>query len=133
MTTSGCIQSINNNGTLRKKEKSNILISVEIVSKKLLICKEHEVTVFINTNEPFIPCSSVIALTSHPKILDLSVTRHSVYLETPTYKRDSKRIDSVFCTHLIDQYIERCGIFPFDTLSPSDHRAIYIDLKHSIS
>ena len=105
------------------------------IGEKMIKYITHFISVLISKKKrTFIPGSSdIAALTSHPQILDLIAARHGVDLEPPRHKRGSKRINFVFCTQLIDQYIQRCEIFPFDTLSPSDHRAIYIALKYSFS
>ena len=50
-------------------------------------------------------------------------------MEPFTYKNGSKRIDFTFCTQIIDTYITRCGILPFDTISPTPHRGIYLDIN----
>ena len=95
-----------------------------------LIFKHHEVILFIDANEPFIPGTRGIAkLTSHPQILDPLISRHDIGLEPFTYKNGSKRINFAFCTQIIDTYITRCRILPFDTISPTPHRGIYLDIN----
>ena len=90
-----------------------------------LIFRHHEVIIFIVANEPFIPGTRGIAkLISHPQILDPLISIHGGDLESYTHKNGSKRIDFTFCTQIIDKYIIRCGILPFDTISPTDHRGI---------
>ena len=46
-----------------------------------------------------------------------------------TYARGSKRIDCVFCASNISQFIIRSGILPFYSITTTDHRALYIDIK----
>ena len=95
-----------------------------------LIFRHHEVLIFIDANEPFIPSNRGIAkLTSHQQILDPLISRHGTYFEPFTYKNGSKRIDFAFYTQIIDTYITRCRILPFDTISPTDHREIYLDIN----
>lgn len=55
--------------------------------------------------------------------------KHGNCLESNTYKRDSQTIDFCFCTPHVEEFIFRCGITPFDLLTSSDHRGIYLDIN----
>ena len=96
----------------------------------ILIKQNHEVITFIDGNEQFIPGNKGISkLTSHPAMLDPLLYKHNLKYEPHTYKRGSFRIDFVVCTKTINQYITKCGIFPFDTVTVSDHRPYYLDVN----
>ena len=96
----------------------------------ILIKQNHEVITFIDGNEQFIPGNKGISkLTSHPAMLDPLLYRHNLKYEPHTHKRGSFRIDFVVCTKIINQYITKCGILPFDTVTVSDHRPFYLDVN----
>ena len=95
-----------------------------------LIKQHHEVITFIDGNEQFIPGNNGISkLTSHPTMLDPLLYRHNIKYEPHTHKRGSFRIDFAVCTKIINKYITKCGILPFDTVTVSDHRPFYLDVN----
>ena len=95
-----------------------------------LIFRYHEVIIFIDASKQFIPGTGGIAkLTSHPQILDSFISRHDVDLEPCTHDNGSKRIDFAFCTQIIDKYITRYGILPYEIVSPTNHRGMYLDIN----
>ena len=73
----------------------------------ILIEQHHEVIIFIDTNEQFIPGNNGISkLTSHPAMLDPLIHRHNISNEPYTYERGSFQIDFAFYTKIINQYIK---------------------------
>ena len=62
-------------------------------------------------------------------MIDPLLYRHNIKYEPHTYKRGSHRIDFVVCTKIINQYITKCEILPFDTVTVSDHRPFYLDVN----
>ena len=48
--------------------------------------------------------------------------------EIPTYSRGTKRLDYIFLSHDLLPAISQSGILPFDSIIPSDHRPIFVDL-----
>ena len=96
---------------------------------KQLIDNQHEVILFIDANEPHIYCSGIDKLIKRTKMIDPILVRHGCAAEPNTHKRGSDRIDFVLCTRLINDFITKCGIVPFDQISLSDHRGIYLDIQ----
>ena len=62
-------------------------------------------------------------------MLDPLLYRHNIKYEPHTHKRGSFRIDFAVCTKIINKYITKCGILPFDTVTVSDHRPFYLDVN----
>ena len=96
---------------------------------KKLIDNQHEVILFIDANEPHIYCSGIDRLIKRIKIIDPILVRHGCATKPNTHKRGADRIDFVLCTQLINDFITKCGITPFDQISQSDHRGIYLDIQ----
>ena len=61
-------------------------------------------------------------------MIDPIVNKHRTSDEPNTHKSGSKRIDCIFCTNGLTKFIRLCGILPFDFITPSDHRGLYIDI-----
>ena len=91
---------------------------------------ENEIILMIDANEGISESNSGIR-----KLLIKTQMCHPIFLqhgsknEPNTYARGSRRIDFVFCTSNISQYIIQSGILPFDSIATTDHRALYIDIK----
>ena len=95
-----------------------------------LIKQNHEVITFIDRKEQFIAGNNGISkLTSHQSVLGPLLYRNNIKYELHTYKRGSYRIDFVVCTKIFNQYITKCGILLFDTVTVSDHRSFYLDVN----
>ena len=87
----------------------------------LLIKQYHEVTVY--------RCKQTTFSRKQRNIARSPNCRYNIKYEPYTHKRGSKRIDFVFCTKLINPIHQKCGILPFDTVTVSDHRSIYLDIN----
>ena len=61
-------------------------------------------------------------------MIDPIVVRHGCDTEPITHKRGSERIDFVLCTRIINDLITKCRITPFNQISQSDHRGIYVEI-----
>ena len=95
-----------------------------------LITQNHEIITFIDGNKQFISGNNGISeVTSHQSMLDPLLYRHNIKYEPHIYKRGSYRIYFAVCTKAINQYITKCGILPFDTVTVSDHRPFYLDVN----
>ena len=90
------------------------------------INKQYEVILFIDVNEPHIYYSGIDKLIKRTKMIDPILVRHGCVNELNTHKRGSDRIDFVLCTRVINEFITKCDILPFDQIFQSDHRGIYI-------
>ena len=94
-----------------------------------LSARSHDIVVCIDTNELFIPeksgTSKLVELTN---LVDLLINKFGIDGEPPTRQRDSNRIDFLFCTPSIENFIFRIGILPIHEISPSDHRGYILDV-----
>ena len=83
----------------------------------------------IDANEGFSELNSGISkLLTKTQICDLIFLHHGSENEPNTYAMGFKRIDYIFCTSNISQFIIRSGILLFDSVTTTDHRALYIDI-----
>jgi hypothetical protein len=48
-------------------------------------------------------------------------------LEPATYNRGHRRLDYILCSAPLLLAVTACGILPFDVLSCSDHRTVFVD------
>ena len=62
-------------------------------------------------------------------MIDPIPVHHGCATELNTHKRSSDRIDFALCTRLINAFITKYGINPFDQISQFDHRGIYLDIQ----
>ena len=62
-------------------------------------------------------------------MIDPILVRRGCTTEPNTHNCGSDRIDFVLCTRLINDFITKCGITPFDQISQSDHRGIYLNIQ----
>ena len=54
--------------------------------------------------------------------------QHGSNKEPNTHIKGSKRIDYIFCTQPKLKYISSSGILPFDYVTTTDHRALFVDI-----
>ena len=72
-----------------------------------LIKQHHDVIMFIDVNVKFILGNNGVSkLTSYPSMIDPFIDRHNIKYEPHTYKRGLFRMDFLFCTKIINQYIK---------------------------
>ena len=89
----------------------------------------HQVILLIDANESFNSSEKGISsLVEHTRIRDPIANKHGTIDEPNTHKSGSKRIDFIFCTNGLTKFIRLCGILPFDFITTSDHRGLYIDI-----
>ena len=62
-------------------------------------------------------------------MIDPITNMHGVADEPNKYKRGSTRIYFIFCTRGIAHFIARSGILPFEYITTTDRRGLYIDLQ----
>jgi hypothetical protein len=65
-------------------------------------------------------------------MIDIYTHKHDDYEEFGTQERGSKRIDYMFGSRNILQYITNVGYPPFNEAFDSDHRSIFADISHTI-
>lgn len=73
--------------------------------------------------------SGIVKLAAFNILLKLIIATYGTNKELTTYKRVTKRIDCIFWTKIISKYITESGILSFDTVDPSNHRAIYLNIN----
>jgi hypothetical protein len=73
--------------------------------------------------------SGLLKLMTTTGLLDPWTHRFPTHPVFNTYKRGTKRIDSIICSPSILSMIRALGYSPFDWLTNSDHRAIVIDIS----
>jgi hypothetical protein len=61
-------------------------------------------------------------------LVDPHVLKHGTEEEPATHERGSERIDYIFMTDKISEFLVAAGILEFHNFWKSDHRALYIDL-----
>jgi hypothetical protein len=61
-------------------------------------------------------------------LVDVIAQRHGTDNKPETYSRGSERIDHIFMTPLIAEYVARTGILGYNELTMSDHRPFYADI-----
>ena len=70
----------------------------------------------------------ISSLVEHTRIIDPIANKHKTSDEPNTHKSGSKRIYYIVCTNWLTKFIQLCGILPFDFITTSDHRELYIDI-----
>ena len=91
----------------------------------------HQVILLIDANEAYNEAEKGISsLVEHTGMIDPIANKHGTRNEPNTHKSGSKRIDYIFCTNGLTPFIRLCGILPFDFITTSDHRALYLSLIH---
>jgi hypothetical protein len=66
------------------------------------------------------------AITSEFNLADVYRHRHGM-IEPATYNRGHRRLDYILCSSPLLSAVTACGILPFDVLSRSDHRTVFVD------
>ena len=69
------------------------------------------------------PPSDTIQLGGRPRQYN-----HGIQGEPNTYSRGSKRLDYIFVSPPILDYVDICGIEPFHSVIHNDHRGLFVDL-----
>ena len=83
----------------------------------------------IDANEGFSEFNSGISkILTKTQMCDPIFLHHGSENEINTYARGYKRIDFIFYTSTISQFIIRTGIHLFDSVTTTDHRVLYIDI-----
>jgi hypothetical protein len=89
----------------------------------------HEVVVMMDANDTLQnPQSKLTSWVQSLNLTDIHMHYHGTEDEPATYSRGSTRIDYMFATSTIKDYIEYCGILPTHELCLSDHRALFADI-----
>ena len=94
-----------------------------------LIVEHHEVLLLIDANEPLTPDSGIAKLLQNTKMIDPITIRHGLRNIPNTHQSGSDRIDYYFCTNLINNFILKCAITPYNIFSSADHRGGYLDIQ----
>ena len=82
--------------------------------------------------KPFNNCPTCAAPLSPIFLLNLSARINMILYEYFISKGRFHQIYFCFCTSGIASYIIRCAILPFDCITSSCHRGLYIDLNLTI-
>jgi hypothetical protein len=61
-------------------------------------------------------------------LIDPLTAKHGFEGQPRTFEQGSARIDYIFISPDLLEYVSRCGILPINDLIDSDHRAVYIDI-----
>ena len=111
-------------------EYSKKMIPDIIIFIKSLKIPLHQFILLIDVNELFVSkTGDITRLLRCTNIIDPIVMNHTFKNEPNTYKCGFNRIDFYFCTIGISSFIHKCGIFPFDFITTTDHHSIYLDIK----
>ena len=93
--------------------------------------KERKYEVFLSTDAYFSilsKASDIPHLLSKIRMCDQLFNKYGCIHEPSTYKRENHHIKIILYTPLISTFIIFYGILPFDDITISDHRALYINL-----
>ena len=89
----------------------------------------HQVILLIDANESFNSSEKGISsLVEHTRMIDPLANKHGTSNEPNTHKSGSERIYHIFCTNGLTTFIRLYSILPFDFITTSDHRGLYIDI-----
>jgi hypothetical protein len=115
-------------GTPDPSPRDQILSDLEIRMQELN-SQGSEVIIMIDANESTRKHNSKLATWVHQnKLIDILLLHHGDNNEPATYKRGSQRIDYIFTTPTIANYITTSGILPFNEIGKGDHRSLFIDV-----
>jgi exonuclease III len=88
-----------------------------------------EAIVLMDANESTLEARSELAeWVGDTFLVDALEHVHGVECDVPTYDRGTKRIDYIFVSGGMLEYVEAAGILPLGQLVDSDHRALFIDV-----
>lgn len=89
----------------------------------------HEVIILIDANDSLQQLNSdLTSWVRSLELVDIIAEKHGTIDEPATHARGSQRIDYIFTTEKIFEYVGACGILPLHELCFSDHRALYADI-----
>ena len=92
--------------------------------------QQHKVIIVIDANEANDkPKNGVDKLLHLTKFIDVISQQHGIRKEPNTYLRGSKRIDLIFCSKHISTFTDNSGINPFNEITSSNHRGLFLDLR----
>jgi hypothetical protein len=89
-----------------------------------------EVVVMMDANDTF-KSKSFTNWFESLQLVDVHTSRHGLEDAPATYKKGPNRIDYMFATTTISNYVKRCGILSFNEICKTDHRALYADFDLS--
>ena len=100
-----------------------------IVTINKIQSTSHQKISLIDVNESFNWSEKGISsLVEHTGMTYPIANKYDTRNEPNTHKSVSKRIDYIFCTNWLTPFIRLCIILPFDFITTSDHRGLYIDI-----
>jgi hypothetical protein len=70
----------------------------------------------------------IASLASQYGLVDVHASNHGIQAEPNTYSRGTKRLNYVFASPRILDYVDICGIEPFHSVIHTDHRGLFVDL-----
>ena len=89
----------------------------------------HQVIIGIDANEAFKSNADDIEILFRKRnLIDPISTKHGNAKEPNKYASGSDNIENFACTRKIYKFITKCGIFPFCTITTSNHRGLYLDI-----
>ena len=90
----------------------------------------HQVLLLIDANE-YIHSNlgGITTLIDKTKMIYPITNIHGTTDEPNKYKRGTARIYFILCTMGISRFITRSGILPFDFITTTDHRGLYIEIQ----
>ena len=92
--------------------------------------QKHVVVVGIDANEANDQQNNGVKQLLHlTKIIVVISQQHRIKKEPNTHLRCSKRIDFNFCSKHISIFIDKSGITPFNEITSSDYRGLFLDLR----
>jgi hypothetical protein len=62
------------------------------------------------------------------RLADVHASNHGTQDEPNTYSRGSKRVDYIFSSPRVLEYIDICGIDPFHQVTHTDHHGLFMDV-----
>ena len=74
--------------------------------------------------------SGLLKLIMHTGLVDIWNHRQPTHQTFPTYARGTERIDTVLCTPNMLTHIQKMGYSPFQWITNSDHRGIFLDINY---
>ena len=120
---------------LNRKRQSNLhprqaFINDLIAQVKSLQELQHDILIGGDFNETAEkPNSGLLKLMTATGLLDAWTHRFPTHPSFNTYKRGTKRIDTIICSPTIIPMIRLLGYSPFNWFTNSDHRAIIINIS----
>ena len=89
----------------------------------------HEIVLMIDANDTLQKHNSKLTKWVRDSgLLDVHMHYHGTDDEPATHSRGTNRIDYIFTSPTITEYVEHCGILPLHDICFSDHRPLYVDI-----